>query len=77
MGEFLFFIPIIIAFQNQYLTLTQMGLLASARYVLTFLMELPTGVFADIWGRKVSCAIGAFIDSAELLIIAFFLIVSG
>lgn len=71
-SELMFLIPIYIAFQNQYLTLTQMGLLASTRYVLMFLMELPTGVFADIWGRKISCAIGAILDSAGLMIIAFF-----
>jgi MFS family permease len=35
-------------------------------------MELPTGVFADLWGRKISCAIGALIDASGLLVIAFF-----
>lgn len=72
LNEFFFLIPVYIAFQNQYLTLTQMALLASARYVLMFLMELPTGVFADMWGRKISCAIGGFINALGLFLIAFF-----
>ncbi len=72
LNNLFFLIPVYIAFQNQYLTLTQMALLASARYVLMFLMELPTGVFADLWGRKISCAIGAFINASGLFLIAFF-----
>lgn len=67
-----FFIPIYIAFQNQYLTLTQMGLLASGRYILMFIMELPTGVFADLWGRRISCAIGSFLDALGLFLIVLF-----
>jgi MFS family permease len=69
LNNLFFLIPVYVAFQNQYLTLTQMGLLASARYVLMFLMELPTGVFADLWGRKISCAIGAVLDALGLFII--------
>lgn len=72
LNNLFFLIPVYIAFQNQYLTLTQMALLASSRYVLMFLMELPTGVFADLWGRKISCAIGAFINASGLFLIAFF-----
>ncbi len=68
----LFLIPVYIAFQNQYLTLTQMGFLAAARYIVMLLMELPTGVFADMWGRKISCAIGGAIDALGLFLIALF-----
>jgi len=69
LNNLLFFIPIYVAFQNHYLTLTQMGLLASVRYILMFLMELPTGVFADLWGRRISCAIGAIFDALGLFLI--------
>lgn len=69
LNNLLFFIPIYVAFQNHYLTLTQMGLLASIRYILMFLMELPTGVFADLWGRRISCAIGATLDALGLFLI--------
>jgi len=69
LNNLLFFIPIYVAFQNHYLTLTQMGLLASVRYILMFLLELPTGVFADLWGRRISCAIGATLDALGLFLI--------
>ena len=46
-----------------------MGLLASVRYILMSLMELPTGVFADLWGRRISCTIGAFLDAFGLILI--------
>lgn len=72
LNNLFFLIPVYVAFQNQYLSLTQMGLLASARYVLMFLMELPTGVFADLWGRKISCAIGAALDALGLFLIVLF-----
>lgn len=71
-NDLFFLIPVYIAFQNQYLTLTQMGLLASARYILMFLMELPTGVFADLWGRRISCAIGGIVDALGLFLIVLF-----
>ncbi|MBI5127267.1 MFS transporter [Candidatus Roizmanbacteria bacterium] len=72
LNNLFFLIPVYISFQNQYLTLTQMGLLASARYILMFLMELPTGVFADLWGRKISCAIGGILDALGLFIIVLY-----
>jgi MFS family permease len=71
-ADLIFFMPVIIAYQQQFLSLTQMGLLASTRYIFVTILELPTGVFADIWGRKTSCAFGACLDAVGLCIYGLF-----
>lgn len=67
----MFMIPVWVAFERQYLTFSQMSLLGGVSFALTVLLELPTGAFADLVGRKISVAIGFLIQVAGLLTIAF------
>ena len=66
----LFIIPIWVAYQRQYLNFTQMALASSLRLFLVALLELPTGVFADLVGRKISVMLGYLIDCSGLVLIA-------
>lgn len=60
----LFHAPIlVIFFQSLGLTLSQVMLLPSIALVARFVLEMPTGVFADRWGRKNSMLVGTSIMS--------------
>ncbi|NCC64562.1 MAG: MFS transporter [Spirochaetia bacterium] len=47
-------------------SLMQLGLLEAFFHVTSFLMEVPTGTVADIWGRKASRIAGRFAYAASL-----------
>lgn len=70
LAELVFLMPIFIAFQKQYISFSQMSLLAASRYAITLLLELPTGAFADLAGRKLSTALGLVLQSVGLILIA-------
>jgi MFS family permease len=57
-----FFVPAfwILQFQ-QNLSLTQIGILFSVLSISVFFFEIPTGAFADIYGRKYSSLLGYFL----------------
>lgn len=55
-----FNIPIWVSFQRRFLTFTQMSLIAAAQILIALIMELPTGAFADMFGRKKSVLVGCF-----------------
>ncbi len=51
----MYFAPaFLVIFFNRTLSLTQIGVLFSALAIATFIFEVPTGAFADIFGRKTS-----------------------
>jgi len=52
------------------LSLTEVGLVEAIFHITSFLMEIPTGAVADIWGRKVSriCGRICYLISAVILI---------
>ncbi len=66
-----FIIPIWVSFQRQFLTFTQMSLIASMRWAITALLELPSGAIADLIGRRLSIAIGHAIQAVGIWAIAF------
>lgn len=70
-GELRFIIPIFVAYQTQYITLSQLSLLAGLRYATTMILELPTGAFGDLVGRKISVALGSIIEAIALAMFAF------
>ena len=45
------------------LTFAQIGILVSASYAATLLFEIPTGVIADLYGRKLSVLIGILVSA--------------
>ena len=68
-----FFIPAFWVLQLQEsLTLTQIGILFTVISVSSFLFEIPTGAFADLYGRKASTIFGYVLQSLAFLLIFFF-----
>jgi len=51
------------------MSLMQLGVLESIFHITSFLMEIPTGVVADLFGRKISRIIGRMFSIISLLLI--------
>ncbi len=51
------------------MSLMQLGLLESIFHVTSFLMEIPTGVVADLFGRRMSRLIGRLLSVISLVLI--------
>ncbi len=67
---FILWVPIWVIFlQDKGITLTQIGLLEAVAWVLTAVVEVPTGALADRWGRKTSIAIGSIVYAASMFLI--------
>ena len=58
-------------FRHFDLTFEEMGFLVSASLAAVLLFEIPTGSFADIYGKKVSILIGSFFGLTGLGFLAF------
>lgn len=68
-----FFIPVIALFYiASQVPIEQFTIILSAFAISNFLLEIPTGVIADLIGKKKSLMIGRFMYIIEILIIAFF-----
>lgn len=63
MTGLLFTIPIWVAFEQRFLTYSQMAILESAAFLVTTIFEVPTGALADIIGRKKTIVLGFLIIS--------------
>ncbi|HLO59145.1 MAG TPA: MFS transporter [Bacteroidales bacterium] len=64
--------PIIVPFyQENHLSLTQIMILKSVYSVVIVVLELPSGYFADVLGRKKMLVFGAFAGAAGFIIYAF------
>lgn len=66
-----FTLPIIIVFLQLRMTLIQVSLIYSWRYLSQLLAELPTGAFADIFGRKASIVLSYLSFSICYLLLPF------
>lgn len=53
------------------MSLFQLGILEGIFHVSSFLMEVPTGAVADIWGRKVSRICGRISSVISILLLLF------
>ena len=51
------------------MTLTQLGLLETIFHITSFLMEVPTGAVADIYGRRVSRILGRLFSVISVVIL--------
>jgi MFS family permease len=58
-------------FRHFDLSFEQMGFLVSASLTAVLLFEIPTGSFADIYGKKTSIIIGSFVSLIGLGFLAF------
>lgn len=52
-------------------SLVQLGILEGIYHITSFLMEVPTGVVADLWGRKVSRIAGRVVAVTSLAIMFY------
>lgn len=52
-------------------SLLELGLLEGLYHITSFLMEVPTGVVADLWGRKTSRLLGRCIAACSLAIMFY------
>ena len=68
-GVSFFFIPIwILFFQSRGLDLAEIGFVMSGTYLASVLLEYPTGIFADKYGRKLSLLIASMIYIISLVV---------
>ena len=66
-----FTLPIIIVFLQARMTLVQVSLIYSWRYLSQLLAELPTGAFADLFGRKTSVRLSSLSFAIAYLLLPF------
>jgi len=66
----MFYISVLVPFYTQWghLSLTQVQILQSWLMVWMFILNIPTGVFADHYGRKISLALGSIILSLSCVL---------
>ena len=63
--QFMLILPIMVLFyQENGLTMNQIGFLATIAGAITLILEVPSGAFADLYGRKKSMIIGSLIITA-------------
>jgi len=63
-----FFYPIWYLYEQQYLTLSEIALLEGIIVAIKLVLEIPTGAIADIFGTKISIALGYLIQAVACLI---------
>jgi MFS family permease len=63
--------PFWYGFASQTITPTQFGIYLAVFYIVGLIAEIPTGAFADNYGRRLSGAIGAFCGVIMPLVIYF------
>lgn len=67
-----FFAPAFWVLQfQQYFSLFQIGILFGITAVVSFIFEIPTGAFADVYGRKASTLLGYFLTGISVILIYF------
>jgi MFS family permease len=67
-SNFVLWVPIWVVFlERRGLSLSQIGLLDTVAFALLAISEVPTGTVADVWGRKISMALGALLHGIAVL----------
>jgi len=67
-----FQLPIWIVYQSKFLTFDQIAFYAALALIVEVIMQLPTGAFADMYGRKLSLALGNLFMAIPMFLIALF-----
>lgn len=65
-----FQLPIWIVYQSKFLNFEQIAFFASLALIIEVLMQMPTGAFADLYGRKTSLALGNLFMALPMFLIA-------
>lgn len=71
LGTF-FQLPIWIVYQSQFLSFDQIAFFAGLSLIVEVITQMPTGAFADIYGRRISLAIGNLFMALPMFLIAIF-----
>jgi len=67
-----FYMPIyVLFFQNQGISIAEIGLIFIAYRVSKIIFEIPTGVIADVYGRKFSTILGSLLTYIIWVLISF------
>lgn len=69
--ELMFFIPILVPFWSKWFSMQQIFMLEAAYSAMLIVFEIPSGYFADIFGRKKSLIIGSFLGVIGMTIFIF------
>lgn len=74
LASLLFFMPafIVLYFRDLGLSAFQMGILLAIWPLSALIFEIPTGAFADLYGRKASVLLGYFIEALVMASLFFF-----
>lgn len=67
----LFTVPVWVAFEQRFLTYSQMALMEASTFIITMMFELPSGVLADLIGRKKTLVIGWSIVTIGYILTGF------
>lgn len=70
-SQMFFPIAIWLFFYTKFLSFKEIALISAFGYIASILLEIPTGAFADIVGRRKAIVLSYFIFSATMLGIAF------
>lgn len=71
LGSF-FQLPIWIVYQSSFLTYSQIAFYTSLAIIVEVIMQIPTGAFADIFGRRNSLSLGNLFMAIPMFLIAFY-----
>lgn len=69
--ELIFFIPILVPFWSEWFSMRQIFILEASYAAMLLAFEIPSGYFADIFGRKKSLIIGSLLGSLGIGIFVF------
>lgn len=53
------------------MSLTELGLLEGIFHLTSFCMEVPTGIIADLWGRKASRIVGRLFNLLSIIVLIY------
>lgn len=66
-----FHVPVWVAFELRYLTFSQLTTIEGIIMASQLVLELPTGAFADLVGRRISMTLGYLTKASTMLLYAF------
>lgn len=67
-----FQLPIWIVYQSKFLNFSQIAFFSGLALITEVIAQLPTGAFADLYGRKISLSLGNLFMALPMFLIAFF-----
>jgi len=69
--DLIFFIPILVPFWSEWFSMREIFILEAAYAAMLLIFEIPSGYFADIFGRKKSLIVGSLLGCMGIGIFVF------